>query len=1097
MNSCPMVWLKKMPPFSIRCMPSVYLIQRDQSVLGFSLGESKSGLDHRDRKMKTERLKVNKRVIFSRKDKVGFSLIILLCLVLCTAGCTRKRYREKADEDVYGLLNTANQCDPLWDMNGYSLEESGTSRYANLYDDDKQPMPQDDATAHRLMQCVDGKKGSRKWNKNGVVDHVDNDAWIQSLPAPLDGKIIIDQKVAFDLAILHSPEYRTAMENVYLSALSVTGERYAFDVQFFGTESLLYNNHGMFRKDATAVLTNNINVGGGNSAGATKAFAAGGQFSVELLNSLVWTFTPESGFTPSTTLSYSFTQPFLRGAGRMIVLENLTRSERRLLANVRQLLFYQQGFYVRVLSGGSPVSAPSSSGYPNSGVNASGLGGFYGLLSSQVQIRNQQQNVASLQNNLNRYEELFNAGQVKSRTDVDRVRQSLLSGQSNLLSKKDSYEESVDSYFVNILGLPPGIENIVIQDPLLNQFDLMPTILANAQEHLDKFLMTLRDIQKKVPDNISEFYASLKDQVENGEKETLADIEKLQQDILPNRMKAFSALEVQLKENPEIDASYFTPAMLEKRIKNIRGDFDRNVRELDDYGNEKVKGIQWIFNDLFCLMQETFLKYDRPTLTKMIRQTLANPGASPFSPEVVRLIYELKLEGELVDENDDSDDSDNSAGTAISGQSSSTGDQINETDRKLKDLVGKNVIPPSLNDPWRDWLHTLLTRFSDELMTLRLLQARARLESLQLTVVDISSEEAFQVAAEYRLDWMNERSALVDTWRNIEIVADKLKSGLDVSVGSDFRNEGLNPLNFSAKNSTFKASMYFDAPLDRLLERNLYRQALITYDQARRSYYRYIDTVHLQIRSMVRSIRLAQEDFELSRENVLTAIERVHQSQLALTQPPSGSTRIGSISSTAAMDLVDALDNLLTYQNSFMQSWLNYRTKKMTLLLMLGLFEIDQNGRWIDPGDIDRAYLSNKMIGIYNSQDNLAGLPKLPQLNDLTGGQSLEEVMKTPAVDAERNGNANAQSGSSHTERSAENRTLSTENSTANAAENLNRESDSYRTRAARSVTAAKPPVEFRSSRSTASQNAADSGEVHSDETALAPESEKRSGSIL
>lgn len=1076
--------------------------------------------------MKTERLKVIKRLRFSRKDKVGISLIILLCFVLCTAGCTRKRYREKADDDVYGLLNTANQCDPLWDMNGYTLEESGTSRYANLYDEDKQPMPPDDPTAHRLMQCVDGKKGSKKWNKNGAIDHVDNDAWIRSLPPPQDGKIIIDQKIAFDLAILHSPEYRTAMENVYLSALSVTGERYAFDVQFYGTESLLYNNHGMFRKDAKATLTNTIDVGGGNSAGATKAFAAGGQFSVELLNSLVWTFTPESGFTPSTTLSYSFTQPFLRGAGRMIVLENLTRSERRLLANVRQLLFYQQGFYVRVLSGGSPVSAPSSSGYPNSGVNASGLGGFYGLLSSQVQIRNQQQNVASLQNNLNRYEELFNAGQVKSRTDVDRVRQSLLSGQSNLLSKKDTYEESVDSYFVNILGLPPGIENIVIQDPLLNQFDLMPTTLANAQEHLDQFLMSLRDSQKQVPDDITEFYASLKAQVENGEKETLGDIEKLQQEILPNRMKAFAALEEQLKENPEIDASYFTPAMLEKRIKNIRGDFDRNVRELDDYGNEKVKGIQWIFNDLFSLMQETFLKYDRPTLTKMIRQTLANPGASPFSPEVVRLIYELKLEGELVDENDDSDDT---AGVATSGQSSAKGDQINETDRKLKDLVGKNVIPPSLNDPWRDWLHTVLTRFGDELMTLRLLQARARLESLQLTVVDISSEEAFQVAAEYRLDWMNERSALVDTWRNIEIVADKLKSGLDVSVGSDFRNEGLNPLNFSAKNSTFKASMYFDAPLDRLLERNSYRQALITYDQARRSYYKYIDTVHLQIRSMVRSIRLAQEDFELSRENVLTAIERVHQSQLALTQPPSGSTRIGSISSTAAMDLVDALDNLLTYQNSFMQSWLDYRTKKMTLLLMLGLFEIDQNGRWIDPGDIDRAYLSNKMIGIYNSQDNLAGLPKLPQLNDLTGGQSLDEVMKTPAIDAGTDQNVQARNTGNNTGnninaghaqngtgssadrqtgrpsiampavpgRSAEKSVLSTETATAKGSANPNDNSDSYRTRSARSVTAAKPPVEFRSTRPTATQNAADSKEVHADETARAPEAEKRRGSIL
>ncbi len=1048
--------------------------------------------------MKTERVKVitNFENSRSEKDRTSagskwrsgskFFLMLILCLTLCSAGCSRKKYIEKADDEVYGLLNTVNECDPLWDMDGFSLEEGSTSRYANLYEASKQPMPPDDATAHRLMQCVDGKKGSKKWNKNGCIDHVDNDAWIQSLPAPQDGKIIIDQKVAFDLAILHSPEYRTAIENVYLSALNVTGERYAFDVQFYGRDSLLYTNKGMFRKDSQSTLTNELDIGGANSAGATKAFAAGGQFAVELLNSLVWTFTPESGFTPSTTLSYSFTQPFLRGAGRMIVLESLTRSERRLLANVRQLLFYQQGFYVRVLSGGSPISTPSASGYPNSGVNESSLGGFYGLLSSQVQIRNQQQNVASLQNNLNRYEELFKAGQVKSRTDVDRVRQSLLSGQSTLLGRKDEYEVSVDSYFVNILGLPPGIENIEIKDPLLDQFNLMPETLANGQEHLDNFLKSIRDSHKQIPDDISDFYANLKRQVENGETETLGDIDNLQQNILPSRLKAFSALEEQLKEDPEIDASYFTPNMLNNRIQNIRGDFERNTQELDSYGNEKVRGIKWIFNDLFSLMEQTFLKYDRATLTKMIRETLANPGASPFSPEVVRLIYALNLEGELIDENDDS---------SSKIKNVAKGDHVNETDQKLNNLVGKNTIPPDLDDPWRDWLHVVLTRFSDELMSLRLIQARARLESLQLTVVDINSENAFQVAAEYRLDWMNERSALVDTWRNIEIVADKLKSELDFSVGSDFRNEGLNPVNFSAKNSTFKASMYFDAPLDRLLERNQYRQALIVYDQARRSYYRYIDTVHLQIRSMVRAIRLAQADFELSRENVLTAIERVHQSQLALTAPPSGSTKIGSISSTAAMDLVDALDNLLTYQNTFMKSWLNYRTQKMTLLLMLGLFEIDENGRWIDPGDIDAQYLQNKMIGAYNSQDNLAGLGNLPALNDLTGGQNLEAVLQTPAVDADSSpagGTAAAGSPAAGSVKDPVNRPA---RNSAQAGNNANNE---FSTSAAKPVAGRKSiATDEKEDRQTGTAKQPNAQSADPNGKSQPSQGEKRSGSIL
>ena len=165
------------------------------------------------------------------------------------------------------------------------------------------------------------------------------------------GEIVLDQKVAFDLALLHSPDYRSALENVYNAALSVTAERYAFDVRFYGGSSLFYNNNGGFRSDSR----NSLELAT-LEAGARKKFATGADAIVQLANSMVWTFNPD-GQSVHTSMGYQLTQPFLRGAGRAIVLENLTRSERRLLANVRQLAFYQQGFYVGVLTGSSPVLA--------------------------------------------------------------------------------------------------------------------------------------------------------------------------------------------------------------------------------------------------------------------------------------------------------------------------------------------------------------------------------------------------------------------------------------------------------------------------------------------------------------------------------------------------------------------------------------------------------------------------------------------------------------------------------------------------------------------------------------------------------------------
>ena len=109
---------------------------------------------------------------------------------------------------------------------------------------------------------------------------------------------------------------------------------------------------GGFRDDSTSTLRNNLDHGTQDSGGAVvnKKMAAGGNIVLDIANEMVWTFSPDGqSFQPTTTLGYSITQPLLRGAGRQIVLESLTQSERRLLANVRQLAFYQQGFYRHIL----------------------------------------------------------------------------------------------------------------------------------------------------------------------------------------------------------------------------------------------------------------------------------------------------------------------------------------------------------------------------------------------------------------------------------------------------------------------------------------------------------------------------------------------------------------------------------------------------------------------------------------------------------------------------------------------------------------------------------------------------------------------------
>ncbi len=898
-----------------------------------------------------------------------FTLMLGLCLsLLFLTGCTRKKYRMSADKEVYGLLNNVGDPDTLWSMNDFTIEENGQSRYANPYDRDKQPMPQDDALAHRYMEEVDGKRGSRKWNKNGCTDLVENPSWKESLPRDEEGRILLNQDTIFDLALLHSPSYRTALENVYIAALNVTAERFAFDTQFFGGDSLFYTNQGAFRSDSTSRLTNEIGPGSAGAV-ASRKLATGGDVIVNIANSMVWTFGGGGQtFSPTTTLGYGITQPFLRGAGRQIVLESLTRSERQLLANVRQLAFYQQGFYIGVLTGSYAVNAPSSGGYPSRNVGSVSRSGYYGLLSSQVQIRNQIAQVQSLKENLDQYEEFFKAGKLDNSLQVEQVRSQFLSGQSTLMSLKNSYENSIESYLISI-GLPPDLGDVAIEDSLLDQFTLMSPGMTTLYEQMNDEIERLHNRQEPMSDNvyalIQEFYRGILE----GDKDLLADFDHLLNTV-PSRTASMEALAKRLaEEQPELDRSICDTVAFHDRIEAIRSDYHAIKEEIQD---------------LFRLMDLTIKRYDPQTLASMIVETRANPSSSPFDRETVDLILKLRLE-DIFDEDKLSEEiTDDSlrVGRVTTGEMNATGTTYD------------------IREPYRYWVSTCLSALSEKLTTFRLVQTRIRLESVELPVIDLDPVEAFAVARENRLDWMNARSELVDTWRNIEIVANQLKSYMSVSVSGQARSSGSNPLHFDAQDMEMSTSLKFDAPLTRLLERNEYRRALISYDQARRSYYSYVDNVNMQIRQTLRAIYHNQLDLELKRESVRVSIIQVHQAQLKLSKPATSASR--SVGDTSARDLVEALNSLLSSQNNFMTTWLEYQVQRMAILLELGLFEIDENGRWIDPGTIDAQLLAASMPAAgQQTQDQLAGLSVLRPVEEVSGGLSAESLQRMAPVTAE------------------------------------------------------------------------------------------------
>ena len=64
----------------------------------------------------------------------------------------------------------------------------------------------------------------------------------------------------------------------------------------------------------------------------------------------------------------------------------------------------------------------------------------------------------------------------------------------------------------------------------------------------------------------------------------------------------------------------------------------------------------------------------------------------------------------------------------------------------------------------------------------------------ELPAIEVDADVALEIASVNRRDWMNARANLVDSWRDIKVVADALQSDLDIIFEGDIRNVGDNPL---------------------------------------------------------------------------------------------------------------------------------------------------------------------------------------------------------------------------------------------------------------------------------------------------------------
>ncbi|MCK4294365.1 MAG: TolC family protein [Planctomycetes bacterium] len=224
--------------------------------------------------------------------------------------------------------------------------------------------------------------------------------------------------------------------------------------------------------------------------------------------------------------------------------------------------------------------------------------------------------------------------------------------------------------------------------------------------------------------------------------------------------------------------------------------------------------------------------------------------------------------------------------------------------------------------------------------------ADARIELAQPSQVGAGPYEidrllATRLALENRLDLRVVQEKVFDAQRGVILWADRLGAELTFlgsasaggrrTVGSATSDDARIRLN----EAELSGLLTLDLPLERVAERNDYRNSLIGLERAVRNVQSLEDQVKLDVRSGLRALQSTRESLQIQARAVQLAEKRVSSTNMALE---AGRAQI--------RDSLEAQEALLSAQNDLTAAVINYRMTELELQRDIGLLEVDEQGLW-------------------------------------------------------------------------------------------------------------------------------------------------------
>lgn len=933
------------------------------------------------------------RTVLFRACCVGLISLAAVC-----GGCTRKYWREQADDLSYDIIKK-KEVDPRWTLPRIDVMADPRSRFYDPYDPDFTPLPPDDPAAHDYMHWIYGMNGYRKWHDFGDLPAAENPDWLQpfglsqdvvatnyskSAVLPQIEKLTLEEAV--ELSWVHSRDYQTQVENVYLVALALTLQRFQFDLQFVGFSG---------RPSSEVTLEDTPGTGDSvnwnNTVGVRQLFPSGAQFIAELANNTLWLFS-SGGKSDSTAsvFSYSLVQPLLANSGRRFVMEGLTQAERNMLYAIRDLARYRMGFFTTVVAGGttagltSGVTAPAASAIAALTTPTGGIG-YLDLLQQMQVIYNQEYNISQLKEQLDRIHSSVNlrpewiGEDLKHLPPEVRVPDEDLPAPANVepvppdgkeddankepgkrappppkpqILKEDvippeirgqiKYNDDTDRLYLRgtltdaqlqqLLNLSPDLEwkrvVALLADLAVAESETVNQQLTQLQTQLAQNCISLRTSRVNLLNSIDQFKLTLglpPDMPITIDDSLLKPFEFIDARLLrlQDRLKAF------VPEPPEISATH-PDAEAMRRAAALMSRFDPAAPDITivrGLASELELLQEDIRKDGVNVLEDDFVRY-----AEHVKAAKNRPASDNCF-----IVYR-------------DEDANSKLKTSLLARFNETVAKLDEAQEKLKrddltaDEIKADVLEP-MSEAREEFLK--LTR------SLSVVQINVRVDLIDLSRFDLEMDESVAIGLENRMDLMNARAQVMDARRNVEVAANQLQAVLNIVAAGDIRTQPLtsgngNPLDFRGDQSSLRAGVQFTSPVQLVQQRNVYRAALISYQRARRNYMRIEDQVKFDIRTTWRPLNLLQMNFETAREQVRAAAAQLDISSELNSAPVIGAAAGAAGGSAQGLNTLQALSAVLNAQNQMIQIWVNFETNRLQIYNFMGTMEIDENGFWVD-----------------------------------------------------------------------------------------------------------------------------------------------------